>query len=334
MVGDSALRAVAEGIRRLIHPEGEILCRYGGDEFCIASLRNAAEAELLAENVKRIIHVIALPEIPNETIQVSIGVRGGKRTHERENVHYAATLNNLINLASRDCIANKNADAPKIYNGSGIAVQSTPKPTPREEAILFEGTSAWENIGAYTKTEMNGTGQNGKGTAKPAPLSIEDMLHLNRLEITWDQAVAHVAVEIEGRNLEGILDVGKVDADENSRKLTENPSAARQTFGSLVSREIGQDALPMLVAEATLAALQRVLPDDTTICLEEVIMAQTNSGRDMVTVLAHVATPYGNRSLTGTALVAEDAPRAVAAAVLTACNSLLDEASSVTTVTS
>jgi hypothetical protein len=40
-------------------------------------------------------------------VSVSHGISGGKRTKEREAVHFAATLDNLINLASQACMSAK-----------------------------------------------------------------------------------------------------------------------------------------------------------------------------------------------------------------------------------
>ncbi|HLV82139.1 MAG TPA: CBS domain-containing protein, partial [Chthonomonadaceae bacterium] len=42
VIGDTVLRSVADILRDLVDAERDTLCRYGGDEFCIASLRNAA----------------------------------------------------------------------------------------------------------------------------------------------------------------------------------------------------------------------------------------------------------------------------------------------------
>jgi hypothetical protein len=42
-----------------------------------------------------------------EPIGFTVGTCGGRRSIERENIHYAATLDNLINLASKDCSRRK-----------------------------------------------------------------------------------------------------------------------------------------------------------------------------------------------------------------------------------
>lgn len=107
IVGDEVLKGVAAALRACTDPETDVLCRFGGDEFCIATLRLADQATALAERVAECVAAIDVPGIAGEHIACCVGLHGGKRTREREHVHYAATVNNLINLASRDCTARK-----------------------------------------------------------------------------------------------------------------------------------------------------------------------------------------------------------------------------------
>jgi diguanylate cyclase (GGDEF)-like protein len=108
IIGDEVLQEVAEALQEATNPDLDLLCRYGGDEFCIATLRWADEATKLADQLAAKISSIKLPSLPESYISCHVGQYGGKRTKEREHTHYAATLNNLINLASQDCTAKKN----------------------------------------------------------------------------------------------------------------------------------------------------------------------------------------------------------------------------------
>jgi IMP dehydrogenase len=112
VVGDMVLKRVAAVLRQHLDPNQEILCRYGGDEFCISTLRTASMAEALGAALEKDIAGIRIQEARGEGVSVSVGIRGGRRTREREQVHYAATVNNLINLASQDCLAKKKIKAP------------------------------------------------------------------------------------------------------------------------------------------------------------------------------------------------------------------------------
>lgn len=105
-VGDRVLKEVAEVFKTGVDPDIELACRYAGDEFGIASTRSANDAIALAETLKERISKVRIPEAP-EPISASYGLAGGRRTREREDVHYMATVDDLITRASRNCTAAK-----------------------------------------------------------------------------------------------------------------------------------------------------------------------------------------------------------------------------------
>lgn len=126
IVGDEVLQSVAGVLVSLTDPAMDFLCRYGGDEFCIASLRDSDQAAALGAAISQRVSDIRIDSLAGTAISCSVGQHGGKRTREREHVHYAATLNSLINLASRACTANKRksdnfAQRTVISMGSGDA---------------------------------------------------------------------------------------------------------------------------------------------------------------------------------------------------------------------
>ncbi|MCC7228771.1 MAG: diguanylate cyclase [Fimbriimonadaceae bacterium] len=108
IVGDHVLQKVASMLSDSVDPERDVLVRYGGDEFAIGTIREREGAETLAAILKRKVAEIFIGEA-EEGVDFTIGIHGGKRSKERENIHFAATLDNLINLASKDCIAQKTA---------------------------------------------------------------------------------------------------------------------------------------------------------------------------------------------------------------------------------
>lgn len=105
-VGDRVLKEVAEVFKTGVDPDIELACRYAGDEFGIVSTRSADAAVALAETLKERISQVSVPEAP-EQVSGSYGLAGGRRTREREDVHYVATVDDLITRASRNCIAAK-----------------------------------------------------------------------------------------------------------------------------------------------------------------------------------------------------------------------------------
>lgn len=108
IVGDRVLQAMAELLSATIDPMTDVLVRYGGDEFAIGTLRTRSQAERLAEELESAIDRLIMPET-GQAVEFSIGLYGGRRTREREPTHFAATLDNLINFASRECMEAKRA---------------------------------------------------------------------------------------------------------------------------------------------------------------------------------------------------------------------------------
>lgn len=107
IIGDEVLQSVARTLVDNTDTDIDFLSRHGGDEFCVATLRTAEDATELGARIARKISEIKIESLGDERIYCSVGQFGGKRTKEREHTHYAATMNSLINLASRDCTANK-----------------------------------------------------------------------------------------------------------------------------------------------------------------------------------------------------------------------------------
>src|SRR5204863_8391698 len=58
VTGDQLLKAVAATLKTVVDPEQETLCRYGGDEFAIATTRTQEEAWRLAERIREQIQQI------------------------------------------------------------------------------------------------------------------------------------------------------------------------------------------------------------------------------------------------------------------------------------
>ncbi|MCE5313565.1 MAG: GGDEF domain-containing protein [Armatimonadota bacterium] len=106
VVGDTVIKEVAGVLKRGVDPDLELLCRYGGDEFGLVTVRRADEAAALAEVLKERVSQIKIDEVP-EGVSMTYGMFGGRRTKEREDMHYAATIDDLITRASKNCTANK-----------------------------------------------------------------------------------------------------------------------------------------------------------------------------------------------------------------------------------
>ena len=106
IVGDKVLQLVADCLKDYVDPKDGILVRYGGDEFAIGLVAIQQEGQDLARRIRSVSRELVVAEA-EEPVTFCVGVAGGKRTRERENVHYSSTLDNLINLASQECILQK-----------------------------------------------------------------------------------------------------------------------------------------------------------------------------------------------------------------------------------
>ncbi len=105
-IGDAVLKEVAKVLKTGIDSEHDHACRYGGDEFVVVTSRQRDEAVALADDLKARIDRIRIPEI-NEGVSGTYGIFGGRRTKERTDIHYAATIDDLITRASKNCTASK-----------------------------------------------------------------------------------------------------------------------------------------------------------------------------------------------------------------------------------
>jgi len=172
IVGDEVLRAVSEVIVASVDKDQEVVCRYGGDEFCIATLRSSTAASELAVRISRSVRDITLPSLGGQVVTCTIGQSGGKRTRERDHVHYAATLNNLINLASRDCTSRKASQTQAVVADIPVPAQGG---APRLR--LGEVELRWEGAVAHACVNLHWAGTPGRSTESQEPLMIEGLTH-------------------------------------------------------------------------------------------------------------------------------------------------------------
>jgi IMP dehydrogenase len=138
IVGDRVLKRVADMIQEKIEAGQDLLVRYGGDEFAVGTLRDQQQALDLANALQSDMANLRVAG-SDEPVTFCIGVQGGKRTKERENVHYAATLDNLINLASKACMAQKtDRKSGVISTEPAAAVTAIAEPEAEHEEITSE----------------------------------------------------------------------------------------------------------------------------------------------------------------------------------------------------
>lgn len=138
IVGDRVLQKVAEMLQERVEPARDLLVRYGGDEFAIGTVRDQNESKDLARALQAQTAALRVAG-SDEPVTFSVGVQGGKRTKERENVHYAATLDNLINLASKNAMAEKQGrKGIETKPSADLSADTGPATEPEDDEISRE----------------------------------------------------------------------------------------------------------------------------------------------------------------------------------------------------
>lgn len=115
VIGDRYIKGVADALVTTIDPARDLLCRYAGDEFAILTTRRRDEAEELSRRAVEAIAAVRAIGAPEDfTLTASTGIAGGKRTTEREDVHFEATVDDLITIASRQSTQVKLAKSGRL----------------------------------------------------------------------------------------------------------------------------------------------------------------------------------------------------------------------------
>jgi diguanylate cyclase (GGDEF)-like protein len=108
-VGDEILRSMAALLGKFVDASTDLLCRYGGDEFAIATTRSADDAQALAQRIRENAALRVQIGSDPRAVTASVGFAGGRRIEGRVPAHAAATVEDLLTLASRASTAAKEA---------------------------------------------------------------------------------------------------------------------------------------------------------------------------------------------------------------------------------
>lgn len=237
VVGDRVLKAAATVLGQALADDSDILVRYGGDEFVVCSTRPREEVHELAERFRREQFQI---DGVDEPVTMSVGTSGGKRTRERERVHYAATIDNLINLASQACLAEKRA---KRIGLEDREIHMVPEAGAQ---VVFVSTDGNDTSGTVA-VAVSVDGATGTGVVDQEDLSVLESL----VEATA-QAFHKACPSVEVRSLDSVV----FRRDDGALCVAVKGQVSVAGVGRDVRsvRPVGP-SLPDSVAEATLAAL-------------------------------------------------------------------------------
>jgi len=301
ITGDKVLKHVAQILRSSADTEQDILCRYAGDEFVIVTTRNGVEAREMANALIENLRATENPDLP-EPVTGSIGVHGGKRSKERELVHYEATLDNLINLASKSCTVAK-AQSTAVASLDADAASPTPAP---ETPVIPEAPAAEEALETPEAEPKPGAPKIPEAEPaiappppQPAPYREEvapgeyRRLRIQSLNLSWGSASTATA-EVE---------------------LSNGEETRKQSRGGFAP---GSSALRLAI-EATAGAVSEFLPSGYGVIAEGVNVVR-GTDEDIVLVTALVITPQHQVRVCGSSMVKQDIYKAAVAALLDAVN--------------
>lgn len=155
VAGDRVLQQLSELLGSLTDPAQDFLCRYGGDEFAVGTVRTPAAVRDLAVRIRDAVLQNRFEEpIPNA--EISIGLSGGQRSQARAAAHISATIDDLLTQASTASTAAKqsaehiSAAHPPVLEPSDalphsgpaeLATFTTPPSLTRARRIVIEGYS-------------------------------------------------------------------------------------------------------------------------------------------------------------------------------------------------
>ncbi len=282
VIGDRVLQEVAGALKTGTDPDLELVCRYGGDEFAIVSVRLAEDAELLATRLQEKIASLNVPGLP-EGVTATWGMFGGMRTKEREDTHYAATLDNLITRASKNCIMKKKPVGDEKAEEVPSAPVVAPKGEPQAAEIAQPSNQEAEEIRAV----------------KPAAAS------------NGDKRAPRFKIDTIGFSSTGAEASASVILKRNGKQYK------REVSGYTV----GGNGMLRLFAEAAAGAVCKTLAPEHGIVIEDTGINDLGGEEELVTVVAIYISPRQSARLAGTAIVHRgDQYRAAVAALLDAVN--------------
>jgi diguanylate cyclase (GGDEF)-like protein len=168
VVGDRVIQAVAALLRSRTDPAEDVPYRYGGDEFAVVTTRSVGDAAVLARAIREGVLAIDVPGAPPGAVSASVGIAGGKRTAERQDIHYNATVDDLLTIASRASTLAKRTEQ-RILVGTAIhSVPAQPAGSPgNDDRVVIRRIDLGVEEGRGTATvELERAGERVTGRAQ------------------------------------------------------------------------------------------------------------------------------------------------------------------------
>lgn len=154
VVGDDIIRSVGYLLETQIDPETDLLCRYAGDEFAIATTRRSEDARALAQRLRDTVNLPVEIRGVEERVTAAIGFAGGRRIERRTASHIASMVEDLLTLASRGSTLAKESGQGIVHHSRRDEDHAHPggEPGPRTDEIRlrFVRASVDRDLGGST----------------------------------------------------------------------------------------------------------------------------------------------------------------------------------------
>lgn len=252
VVGDRIIKTVASLLQTHTDPQTDLICRYAGDEFAMVTTRSMQASEALAATLRKTIVEANVSGAPPGAISASIGMAGGKRTGERHDIHYEATVDDLITMASRASTMAKRTDRRILHGHEMRAPQPRHDEMERRVAIRRIDLAIEDGRGKAI-VELERDGQRVAGQAEGPALGVGGIRLLVEATVAalrqWLPSGWNVALEEITRT-----PLGEGEAV-NVLLITGTPMREEHLLGSALYRSDPHEA----VVKATMKAMNRML---------------------------------------------------------------------------
>jgi len=170
VVGDDIIRSVAHMLASQMDSATDLLCRYAGDEFAVATTRPSEDARGLAQRLRDAVSLPVEIHGVEERVTAAIGFAGGRRVEPRTAAHIASTVEDLLTLASRGSTLAKESGRGIVHHSrreeDDAAADSDSGQRPDEVRLRLVRASVSRDVqGSTAVVELALRGRTVRGTA-------------------------------------------------------------------------------------------------------------------------------------------------------------------------